>query len=61
MSNKEIAIDLISRLPEGTSFTEMARRIDFLAGIEAAEEEVKRGDVVSVEEVRSMIDQWVPR
>jgi predicted transcriptional regulator len=61
MSNKEIAIDLISRLPEGTSFTEMARRIDFLAGIEAAEEEVKRGDVVSVEEVCSMIDQWVPR
>ena len=58
MSNKELVIDFVSKLPAETPLSEIARRIDFLAGIQAAEAEAERGEVVSAEDARAMIDKW---
>ena len=58
MSNKEIVIDLLARLPEDVSLKDIARDIEFLAGIKIAQEQTQRGEVISIEETRALIDTW---
>ena len=41
MSNREIVIDLLSKLPEDTSLEEIAREIELLAGIKTAREQTE--------------------
>ncbi len=61
MSNREIAIDLIQRLPEETSLKDIAREIEFIAGVREGFEQLERGEGTSVEEVRAMIPGWISR
>jgi hypothetical protein len=42
MSNREIVIDLLSKLPEDVSLEEIAREIELLAGIKTAREQTRR-------------------
>ena len=42
MSNREIVIDLLSKLPEDMPLEEVAREIEFLAGIQTAREQARR-------------------
>jgi hypothetical protein len=58
MSNREIVIDLLSKLPEDTSLEEIAREIQLLAGIKTAREQALRGEGISAEEARQLIDTW---
>ena len=59
MSNKEIVIDLLARLPEDISLEEIARDIELLAGLRVAREQARRGEGISVEEARQLVDTWV--
>ena len=59
MSNRELVIDLVSRLPEGTSLEEIAREIELVAGIREARQEAARGEGVSADEAKQMVDAWV--
>jgi len=59
MSNRQLVIDFVSRLPEDTPLDEIAKRIDFIAGIRAAEGEAERGEVIPVEDARVFVDEWV--
>jgi predicted transcriptional regulator len=61
MSNREIAIELIQKLPENTSLHEIAREIEFAAGIREGFEQINRGEGVPAEEVRQMIPLWIGR
>lgn len=61
MSNRELVIDLVSRLPEDTSLEEIAREIELVAGIREARQEAARGEGVSGEEAKQMVDAWVAR
>jgi hypothetical protein len=61
MSSREIAIDLIKKLPENTSLQEIAHEIEFLAGLQQAEEESDRGEGAPAEEVFKLIDSWASR
>jgi predicted transcriptional regulator len=61
MNNREIAIDLIQRLPEDTSLDEIARELEFLAGIQEGFAQLERGEGVPAEEVRRMIPSWTTR
>jgi hypothetical protein len=45
MSNKELVIGLLSRLPEDTPLEDIAREIELLAGIAA-------------EDARKLVDAW---
>jgi hypothetical protein len=58
MSSKEIAVDLIHRLPDEATLADIAREIEFLAGIRQAAQELDSGEGVMAEEVLKMIPQW---
>jgi len=55
MSNREIAIDLIQKLPENASLHEIAREIEFVAGVREGFEQTDRGEGLAAEEVRKMV------
>ena len=55
MSNKEIVIDLVSRLPEEVTLREIAREIEFVAGVREGFEQLDRGDSVPIEEVEEQL------
>jgi hypothetical protein len=61
MSNREFVIDLVFKLPEDTPLEDIARRIELLAGINAAREQAKRGEGIPAEEARKLIDPWAVR
>lgn len=61
MSNREIAIELIQKLPENTSLHEIAREIEFIAGVREGFEQLERGEGVPAEEVRQMIPSWISK
>jgi hypothetical protein len=58
MSNRELVIDLVNKLPENTPLEDIAKQIRFVAGVNEALEESKRGEGYSLEEVEAMIKKW---
>ena len=61
MSNREIAIDLIQKLPENASLYEVAREIEFSAGVREGFEQLERGEGVPAETVRDMVHSWIAK
>ncbi|MSU48162.1 MAG: hypothetical protein EXS37_03570 [Opitutus sp.] len=61
MSNRERVIDLVLRLPEDTPLDQIAREVELLAGIKIAREQARRGEGVSIDEARKLVDTWVAR
>lgn len=61
MSTKELAMATIQDLPENASWQEIEERIHFLAAIDKAREEVRRGEVVPHEDVRNLMGQWITK
>lgn len=59
MSNREIVIELVERLPENTPLEDIARRIELVAGIKAAREQARRGEGIPAEDARKLVDSWV--
>jgi len=61
MSNREIAIDLIEKLPEDVSLHEIAREIEFVVGVREGFEQIQRGEGLPAEEVRKLIPSWTAK
>ena len=61
MSNREIVIHLIEKLPEDMPLQDIAREIELIAGVRKAREEAARGEGVSPEQARQLVDSWVSR
>ena len=61
MSNKEIAIDLVRRLPEETSLKDIAREIEFVAAVREGFDQLDRGEGVPIEEVEKMVPSWLTK
>ena len=61
MSNREIAIDLIRKLPESASLHEIAREIEFIAGVREGFEQLARGEGLPAEKVREMVPSWIAK
>jgi hypothetical protein len=61
MSNRELVIDLVNRLPADTSLEEIARKIAFMAGVNEALIESERGEGISIGEARRQIDLWTSK
>jgi predicted transcriptional regulator len=53
MSTKELAIETIRKLPETASWEEIEERIHFCAAIERSRADIRNGDVIPHEEVKS--------
>ena len=61
MSNREIAIDLIRKLPENASPRDITREIEFIAGVREGFEQLERGEGVPADKVREMIPSWIAK
>jgi hypothetical protein len=61
MSNKEIVLGLLSRIPEDTPLEDIAYEIELLAGIKTAREQASRGEGIPAVESRKLVDAWASR
>ena len=61
MSSRETVIEFVSRLPEEMSLAEIAREIEFLAGIHAARDQAQRGEGSPAEEARKLVAGWASK
>jgi predicted transcriptional regulator len=61
MSSRETVIELVSRMPENTSLTEIAREIELLAGIQEGRRQAQRGEGIPAEDARKLVDAWASR
>ncbi len=59
MSNRELVLGLLSRLPEDTPLEDIAREIELLAGIRTAREQASRREGIPAEDARKLVDAWV--
>jgi hypothetical protein len=58
MSNRELVIDLVSKLPEDTSMEAILDEIEMVVGIKRGLAEAKRREGISLEEARLLVKEW---
>jgi hypothetical protein len=58
MSDREMVIELVTKLPEDTPLEEIAREIELLAGIRIAREQARQGQGVPAQQARDLLDKW---
>ncbi len=61
MSSKELAIDLIRRLPDEVSLRDIVREIEFVAGVREGLESFDREGGFTVSEARAKLAEWTAR
>ena len=61
MSSKEIVMDLMRRLPDAVSLRDIAREIEFIAGVREGFAELDQGQSVSIEEAEKKLPSWLTR
>jgi hypothetical protein len=61
MTNRERDIALVQKMPSRSSYREIIRRIEFVAGLEEAIKQSNREQGVPIEEVRKMVKGWVKK
>jgi predicted transcriptional regulator len=61
MSDKQIALETIQRLPEDASLDTIAERLDFLVGVRKGLGQIKRGETLSHEEVKRQLAEWIKK
>lgn len=59
MTNKQIVEDLLQRIPDEASLHDIAREIEFIAGVRQGIAELDRGERVSIEEVERELPSWI--
>ena len=58
MSNKEVVAHLLTRLPENVSLEQIAREIEFIAGVREGLDQLGRNEGVPVSRVEEMTASW---
>ncbi len=58
MSNKELVSDLLTRLPDDVSLQEIAREVEFVAGVQEGLDQLDRGEGIEIDQVEKMIESW---
>lgn len=61
VSNKELVLDLLRRLPEEVSLQQIASELKFMAGVREGLDQLDQGLGVPLEGVEKMIASWVAR
>ena len=61
MSNKEVVSDLLTRLPDNVSLQQIAREVEFVAGVREGLDQLDRGEGVEIEMVEKMIESWTTK
>jgi hypothetical protein len=61
MSDKEMVLDVIQRLPKSATLRQIRERVEFLSAIKEGEESLDRGEGVPQEEVEKQFAAWVKK
>ncbi|OHE79048.1 MAG: hypothetical protein A2107_14315 [Verrucomicrobia bacterium GWF2_62_7] len=61
MSDKELVMDLLKRLPDDADLKQIRGEIEFLAAIRKGEEEADRGEVIPHEQVKEDFRSWTTK
>ena len=59
MTDKEIAQDLLNRIPDDTSLEDIVRHLEFIAAIRQGSFELDNGKSVPIEEVEKELPSWI--
>jgi hypothetical protein len=59
MTAKARVLNLIQRLPDDVSYAEIARMVEFVAGIREAQEQIARGEGISPEDLLRELPAWI--
>jgi predicted transcriptional regulator len=61
MSDKEVVLELVKRLPPNVSLRDIVKEIEFIAAVKDGLEEIDQGKGVSIEAVEQMIEGWTTK
>ncbi len=61
MSDKQLALKTIERLPDDTSLDAIAQRLEFVAGIRKGLNQIKKGETVPHDEVKRQLATWLSK
>jgi hypothetical protein len=56
ITKKEVVSDLLTRLPDDVSLQQIAREVEFVAGVREGLEQLDRGEGVELESVEKLIE-----
>ncbi len=59
MSDKELVIEAIARLPKSASLDQIRDRLNFLAGVRQAQSSLRQGKGIPLSKVREQFSSWV--
>lgn len=59
MTDREMVLELVSKLPEDVTIRAIIEEIEFLAGLEESLTDVKEGRVMSENDLRHQMKQWL--
>ena len=61
MSDKELVADLMERMPANASLLEIAREIEFIAGVREGFAQLDRGEGKPVDDVAKELPSWISK
>jgi predicted transcriptional regulator len=61
MSDKQLVLDSIERLPEDASLDAIAERVESLAAIRKSLGQIERGETIPHEEVKRQLATWLSK
>ena len=61
MSDKQLVLDSIERLPDDASLEAIAERVEFLAAVRKGLDQIDRGETVPHEEVKRQLASWLSK
>ena len=59
MSSKEIVRELLGKLPEEASLSDIAEEIEFIAGVREGLAELDAGKTLTAEQMRAELRSWM--
>jgi hypothetical protein len=61
MSDKEMVLDAIQRLPESVTMRQIRQRVEFLAAVREGESNLNRGGGIPQEQVEKQFAAWAKK
>ena len=61
MSDKQLALDSIERMPEDASLDVIAERVEFLAAVRKGLDQIERGETIPHDEVKRQLASWLAK
>ena len=61
MSDKQMVLDSIERLPENATLDVIAERVEFLAAVRKGLDQIERGQTVPHDEVKRQLAAWLSK